>query len=237
VFSGLTVSEKEMRDIYEKHKHEIRGNKSFESQKSVINRYLLGLKKKSAYQSYLSKLEKELNVDYVFKPKGGVYVKGNSLFQSSIGNKSAKLHIYEFADLECGACKKAYKALKPILNKYKDQIYFEYRHYPLHFHQYSKQYARASVCAGKQDKHFEYIDHVFLNQENLKNISPESLAKKLNLNMTLFSQCINSDLSKNVVNEDIKEGDRIGVKSTPTFILNGQVLIGVPSELDILQYL
>ena len=62
------------------------------------------------------------------------------------------MKITEFADIECGHCKKAYIEMKSLLKKYPDDIYFEYRHYPLPFNKYSRSFARASLCAGEQEK-------------------------------------------------------------------------------------
>lgn len=51
-------------------------------------------------------------------------------------------------------------------------------------------------------------------------------AKELGLNTNNFNSCLDSDKYKNAVDEDLKSGQTAGVNGTPTFFINGTILVG-----------
>ena len=51
-------------------------------------------------------------------------------------------------------------------------------------------------------------------------------AKDLGLNTNDFNSCLDSDKYKNAVDEDMKAGQTAGVNGTPTFFINGTILVG-----------
>ena len=51
-------------------------------------------------------------------------------------------------------------------------------------------------------------------------------AKKIGLNSDVFEKCLNENKYLSQVKADIEEGKKIGVKSTPTFFVNGQLVSG-----------
>ena len=151
----------------------------------------------------------------------------------SIGDPDAPVKIVEFADLECGACRRAFVQIKSVLEKFNNKVYFEFRHFPLNGHSYSKLFAKASVCAGEQDQFFEYVETVFANQQKLSKVSPLDLARKINIDDAKFESCMSKNTAQFIVEEDIREANRLGVESTPTFYINGQIFMGIPSVSDI----
>ena len=116
------------------------------------------------------------------------------------------------------------------------QIYFEYRHYPLPNNRFSKIFAKASNCAGQQNQFFDYVELTFANQK-LSQIQPVDLAKRLNLDEAAFNSCMANDVTTKALNADIDEGNRIGINSTPTFIVNGQLFTSMPTARDLMLFL
>lgn len=51
-------------------------------------------------------------------------------------------------------------------------------------------------------------------------------AKDLGLNTNDFNSCLDSDKYKDAVDEDMKAGQTAGVNGTPTFFINGTILVG-----------
>ena len=51
-------------------------------------------------------------------------------------------------------------------------------------------------------------------------------AKELGLNTNDFNSCLDADKYKNAVDEDMKAGQTAGVNGTPTFFINGTILVG-----------
>ena len=127
--------------------------------------------------------------------------------------------------------------INELMAKFPNQIYYEYRHFPLSKSGPSRIFAQGSVCSGIQGKFFEFLDLSYKNQKQLGTIQPQVFAKQLGLNMSLFNSCLNGEYAVSFVNDDVAEGDRINVTSTPTYVINGIVKVGLISEDDIRSFL
>ncbi len=89
--------------------------------------------------------------------------------------------------------------------------------------------AYAAECANRQGKFWEYHDKLFnewrgefvgtFNKPNLK-----KYATDLKLDTATFNKCIDNDETAAVILADIAEADRLGVRGTPTFLINGRAL-------------
>ena len=91
--------------------------------------------------------------------------------------------------------------------------------------------AEAATCAREQDAFWQYHDTLFLNQagENAGAFVDENLrtfAAAIGLNEGDFNSCLGSNRYRNEINEGINEARELGVQSTPTFRINGQLVEG-----------
>lgn len=97
--------------------------------------------------------------------------------------------------------------------------------------------AEASECAGEQDAFWEYHDYLFenhggenqgaFNKDNLKRFAVE-----LDLDAEAFNQCLDSGRNAQIVQTETTSGQQIGIRSTPTFLVNGQPVVGAqPYEI------
>ena len=84
----------------------------------------------------------------------------------------------------------------------------------------------ASECAAAQGRFWEYHDLLFENQSALDRDSLINYAQRLGLDHTQFIACLESDEPRRAVARDVKEGDRLGVTSTPTLFFNGRTVAG-----------
>jgi len=144
-----------------------------------------------------------------------------------IGKPDAEVRLVEYSDFQCPACGAYYPVVEQVVEKYRDQISFEYRHYPLTtIHQNAFAAARASEAAGKQDKFWEMYRLLFANQsvwESSNNAQSvfEDYAKQLQLDTSKFQADFASNETGAAINASIAEFNRRGLaKSTPTFLLN-----------------
>lgn len=142
------------------------------------------------------------------------------------GNPEAKVTIVEFSDFQCPYCGKVEPTLKKILETYKDQVKLIYKNYPLPFHENADPAALAALCAKEQGKFWEYHDLLFENQESLKVTDLKKYAVDLGLKTEDFDSCFDSKKYKNQVQADFAEGNRVGVRGTPAFFINGRLLSG-----------
>lgn len=139
------------------------------------------------------------------------------------GNPSSGVIVYEYADLQCPACQAANELIKkPLLEKYGKQVRFEFKHFPLKsIHRFAFEAAQASECAADQGKFWEYIDTAYANQSKLSSSALREWAVSLQLDAPLFERCVASGIKADAVNADAAQGMKLGVDSTPTFMVNG----------------
>jgi protein-disulfide isomerase len=89
--------------------------------------------------------------------------------------------------------------------------------------------AEAAECANEQGRFWDYHDKLFVKWlgENVGMYQKDMLKKfaaDLKLNTAQFNNCIDSDKYASVVQADIDEGTKLGVRGTPTFFANGKQL-------------
>ena len=151
----------------------------------------------------------------------------------SRGNSKAKIQIVEFSDFQCPFCREAFIILQEVWKKYPEDIYFQYRHFPVvSQHPYARAAAEASMCADEQEKFWEYHDLIFKNQQDLSEKTLENFAIILNLDQEKFERCLSTHTYGALVTEDFEAGLRLGVAATPTFFINGYKVQGVlPMEV------
>ncbi|RME08443.1 MAG: hypothetical protein D6803_01215 [Anaerolineae bacterium] len=91
--------------------------------------------------------------------------------------------------------------------------------------------AEASECAAEQDAFWEFHDYLFEHQngENRGAFSKDNLkqfAADLGLDTAAFNECLDSGKYSDLVQEEVNQAQQLGVRSTPTFVVNGQPVMG-----------
>lgn len=165
---------------------------------------------------------------YLVKPQRPVFdVKTKDAL--SQGPADAKVTFVEYSDFQCPFCGKAHsEVVKELKKRYKGKVRFVMKHYPLPFHNFAKGASEAALCAGEQDseKAWKLIDFMFENQSKLDNTNLIEFAKKSGLKAPEFTKCIETHAMASKVEADMAEGTNLGIKSTPTFFVNGQMILG-----------
>lgn len=152
----------------------------------------------------------------------------------SEGPDDAPIVIVEFSDFECPFCTKWHnETYLPLLEEYPDQIKLVYRNFPLtSLHPNAYLSAEAAMCAGDQDRYWDYHEALFESQYGLSQAALIQYAEELNLEMNAFTTCVEERQYKDFVRADMDYAMSIGVQSTPTFFVNGQAVIGA-QPLDV----
>jgi protein-disulfide isomerase len=82
--------------------------------------------------------------------------------------------------------------------------------------------AEAAHCAGEQGKYWEMHDRMFANQRQLAPSDLTAHAQAVALDAAKFQGCLDSGKHAARVRKDMLEGQRAGVRATPTFFLGVQ---------------
>jgi protein-disulfide isomerase len=145
----------------------------------------------------------------------------------SIGPADAPVTIIEFSDYQCPYCKLWYdQVFTQVMANYPSQVRFVYRDLPITGHPEALPAAEAADCAGEQNAYWNYHNALFDAKYGLGRAAYEQYASDLGLNMASFTACLDDHRYQQEVNADGNDAIRLGLGSTPTFVINGRVLVG-----------
>ena len=140
----------------------------------------------------------------------------------TLGTESAPVTIVEFTDYECGFCARFATTIFPQLKaKYVDtgKLRFVSRELPLAMHKHAFKAAVASHCAANQDRFWEMRDLLFRNQKQLEPDSLTVYAQTLDMDYAAFAECFEADQPKALIDRDMADAGKAGIRGTPTFVL------------------
>ncbi|OGI12695.1 hypothetical protein A3K64_03935 [Candidatus Micrarchaeota archaeon RBG_16_36_9] len=159
-----------------------------------------------------------------------------------LGSADATVNVIEFSDHECQFCQAAegvnqeviaslmqsdpsWQAPIPsIIDQYVNtgKVKLVFRDFPVH--PTSGMVALAASCAKEQDKYWEYHQLLFENYNALSETDMIRYASDLNLNLTMFSQCLDSKKYESEIENDLADGRSLGVSGTPTFFIGNDAV-------------
>lgn len=151
----------------------------------------------------------------------------------TLGDAAATVTIVEFADYQCGYCRKVYPTLVELLDEYKGKVKVVYRDYPLGGPNPSGMGPSiAANCAGSQGKYWEMHD-VLMRTGDFSASGMEATAGTLGLDVTAYKACVSEPTSQVAeITADFEAGQAAGISGTPAFFINGVFLNGaVPKEV------
>lgn len=146
----------------------------------------------------------------------------------ALGPADAPITIIEFSDFECPYCRKWHEEVfDRLMADYSGQIRFVYRDFPLaSIHGNATSAAEAAECAGEQGAYWEYHAKLFSGQYGLGSQAYAQYAEDLGLNVSALEKCLESGRFQAEVQSDFEYAAQLGVRSTPTFFINGLAVVG-----------
>ena len=146
------------------------------------------------------------------------------------GNTKSKVMLFEYADFQCPGCSSAYPIIKQIKEKYKDQIGYVFRNFPLtSSHPNALAAAAAAESAGLEGKYWEMHNSLFEHRSEWVDLGGSartdyfvSLASKIGLDADTFKGHLDSAEIRKKVNYDLAIGKKAGVSGTPAFYIGSQ---------------
>ncbi len=153
---------------------------------------------------------------------------GSPLGDIFVGKEDAKVTIYEYASLTCSHCATFHTKTWPALKqKYVDtgKVRFVLREFPL------DPLATAGFmlarCAGN-DRYYPIADLLFAQQRNWAFTDKPvdallGLMRQAGFTQESFETCLKNQQIYDAVNAVRDRGAKLGVNSTPTFFINGQI--------------
>ena len=165
----------------------------------------------------------------------------------SIGPKGAKVTIVEFSNFECPYCMDSWTKLKGLLQKYPKEIRYIFKHFP--FQPVGRTFELSEMAAAAREVSLEAFwlvhDFLFTNEgQSVANLDRkavqlkiEQLLREKNHEVKAFQIALESGKGKQRVLEDMALGNRIRITSTPTKIVNGDLIVGSTADSVLEKYL
>ena len=146
-----------------------------------------------------------------------------------------------YTDYQCPYCAKAEPKFEEAAKKLDGIMNVTVRHMPLNIHANAVPAALAVEAAAAQGKHVEMANKLFAAQNDWKNIQERSklrtifndYAKELGLNVEEFDKALLDSNTVKPVQRDYEHAVKIGVKGTPTFVVNDKVVDGLDSSSSV----
>lgn len=153
------------------------------------------------------------------------------------GDVDAPVVIIEYADYRCPFCASWGRDVQPALQDLIDDgtVRFEFRDRVL-FGEDSEATALAARAAGEQGMYWEYHDAVFAaapdsGHPDMPREKLVGLAEEIGIpDLATFEADLDSDELREAMEADNAEADSLGVRSTPTFLVNTTALVGAQPE-------
>lgn len=167
--------------------------------------------------------------------------KNGNIADHVFGNKDSKVILVEYGDFQCPYCGQAHPGIKTVTEKYKDQVAFVFRNFPLtSMHPNARAAAGAAEAAGLMGKYWEMNNALYENQDAWSSLNSTERTNefvKYATSIGLDEQTFRDNLEKTAINQKISFdqalGKKINVTATPTLFLNGVKLDdGVAADED-----
>jgi protein-disulfide isomerase len=151
------------------------------------------------------------------------------------GKPDGAVSIVEYADMECGYCRFRGNQMDALLEANAGALNYKrtYKFYPLWFnHVWSMKAASAADCIfrlSKPSAMFAFKKQVYSQQQALSVTGIDELAvnfaESAGIPSAEFRACYLRDESLVDVRKDLEEGQRLGVRSTPTYFVDGTEIL------------
>ncbi|WP_405439691.1 DsbA family protein [Streptomyces avidinii] len=150
----------------------------------------------------------------------------------AVGRADAPVVLIEYSDFKCGYCGKFARDTEPeLVKKYvaDGTLRIEWRNFPI-FGAESEAAARAAWAAGQQDRFEAFHAAAYADGSKDKGFAEPrlvELAREAGVpDLERFKADLAGEQAAAALKKDQEEGYRIGVTSTPSFLLNGRPVAG-----------
>jgi protein-disulfide isomerase len=147
------------------------------------------------------------------------------------GSSVAKVEIIELSDFQCPTCGRAHQRIEPIIAKNLSKVNYARLDLPLFEHHEWSLYAAMGARAIQKvapTKYWAYVNDVFGNQETIGKQKFDTFFKNYvedhDIDWAKVEKIYHSPTEKAALMDQVSRAFDVGVSSTPTYIVNGQLM-------------
>jgi protein-disulfide isomerase len=156
-----------------------------------------------------------------------------------LGDPNAPVKVDVYADFRCSGCLYYVQSIEPqVVQNYVEtgKVYYSYHSYiVIDSHDgtdASLRSANAAMCAGEQNRFWDYHDTLYANQISedaslFTDARLVTMAENLKLDMTKFNQCYQAKKYSSVIQNDISQAQSLNISSTPSVFVNGKLVSNI----------
>ena len=146
------------------------------------------------------------------------------------GKNDALVTVVEFSDFQCPYCKRVETTLTTFRGMYGDDLRIVWKNVPLAFHPHAQPAAEVALEARAErgDATFWAVhDDIYAaSPMGIDDASLARIASAHGVSSTSASSAITTDRYKAMIDADKALASRVGANGTPTFFVNGRILVG-----------
>lgn len=167
-----------------------------------------------------------------FKPDPAELLKARNAERAQ-GSETAPIWITEYFDYQCPPCAMARLVLEKAMTEHPGQIYLQARFFPLPAHKNGMKAAIFAECASRQKgKFWKFHEEMLKHQKDwamdpYANFKFTSYAESIGMDLKRLDTCAQDPETEKSVAEEKKKADAIGVAMTPSFYINGKMVVGI----------
>ena len=152
----------------------------------------------------------------------------------TLGKESGAIWVVMISDFQCPFCRQWHDASMASLKRdYVEtgKVRLAYLNLPLPQHPFARIEAEAALCAGAQGHFWPFAEELFARQvafEKAKTVQPsiDTIASKLKLDLEEFGRCQKRQVIGSLIENDIQQATKAGVRSTPSFLVGDFLVQG-----------
>lgn len=188
-----------------------------------------------AYSGYLDASEQFLIIGYrgilTTDPTKTIRETLGTASAARRGNAASKVEILEISDFQCPTCARAHAKMEPFIQENLSRINYIRLDLPLfENHQWALPAAMGARALQKvaPDKYWAYVDYIFKNQEAIGSRKIDDVVREWmednDVAWSAIQKIYASKAERQALLEQVSRAYAVGVASTPTFLVNGQIL-------------
>lgn len=155
-----------------------------------------------------------------------------------LGDPNAPVVITEYADYQCPGCQNFDMVQFPDIIRQlieTGRVRWRYRDFPLNMHPFARLAAHSAACADDQDRYWQQHALIYQGQGDWSRQSEPSgtfrgYAERAGLDLKAYDECMMSAKYAGRIQASYDEAIRVGVNSTPTFLIGDRLYGGMSSS-------
>jgi protein-disulfide isomerase len=150
------------------------------------------------------------------------------------GDTDAPVRVMEISDFGCGFCRRFHEETFPsLLESYVETGLVQWKFLPFVLGKFPNglEAAIAGECGGEQGQFFVMQDRLFEDQSGWRASSDPfpffaQIAEEEGLDVSRYNGCVEGGWREGALRNNIRLGQEIGVRGTPTFLIDGVPVSG-----------